>query len=134
VLPAPPLVAHWAPHIGWGTPLTVLCVLVGLRIQNAAAVLPWRRLLLAGWLLNIAWMCSLTWWTVCNGVGWTCSWIRTSTCTTCRGSLTQAAFSPPLLTSSRSDPESTALWCGRLTLPRIRHLRRYCFGHWPELD
>ena len=26
----------------------------------AAAVLPWRRLLLAGWLLNLAWMCSLT--------------------------------------------------------------------------
>ena len=59
VLPAPPLVAHWAPHFGWGTPLTVLCVLVGLRIQ-AAAVLRWRRLLLAGWLLNLAWMCSLT--------------------------------------------------------------------------
>ncbi len=60
VLPAPPLLAHWAPHLGWGTPLTVLCVLVGLRIQQAAAVLPWRRLLLAGWLLNLAWMCSLT--------------------------------------------------------------------------
>ena len=60
VLPAPPLLAHWAPHFGWGTPLTVLCVLVGLRIQQTAAVLPWRRLLLAGWLLNLAWMCSLT--------------------------------------------------------------------------
>ena len=60
VLPAPPLLAHWAPHFGRGTPLTVLCVLVGLRIQQTAAVLPWRRLLLAGWLLNLAWMCSLT--------------------------------------------------------------------------
>ena len=60
VLPAPPLLAHWAPHFGWGTPLTVLCVLLGLRIQQAAAVLRWRRLLLAGWLLNLAWMCSLT--------------------------------------------------------------------------
>jgi hypothetical protein len=60
VLPAPPLLAHWAPHLGWGTPLTVLCVLVGLRLQQAATVLPWRRLLLAGWLLNLAWMCSLT--------------------------------------------------------------------------
>lgn len=60
VLPAPPLLAHWTPHFGWGTPLTVLCVLVGLRIQQAAAILGWRRLLLAGWLLNLAWMCSLT--------------------------------------------------------------------------
>ena len=60
VLPSPPLVAFWAPHVGWGTPLAVLCVLLGLRIQGAAAVLPWGRLLLAGWLLNLAWMCSLT--------------------------------------------------------------------------
>jgi methylthioxylose transferase len=59
VLPAPPLLAHWAPHLGWGTPLTVLCVLVGLRLQQAAAALRWRRLLLTGWLLNLAWMCSL---------------------------------------------------------------------------
>ena len=60
VLPAPPLLAHWAPHLGWGTPLTVLCALVGLRLQQTAAALTWRRLLLAGWLLNLAWMCSLT--------------------------------------------------------------------------
>jgi hypothetical protein len=60
VLPAPPLLAHWAPHLGWGTPLTMLCVLVGLRLQQVAAALSWRRLLLAGWLLNLAWMCSLT--------------------------------------------------------------------------
>ncbi len=60
VLPAPPLLAHWAPHLGWGTPLSVLCVLVGLRIQQEAVALSWRRLLLAGWMLNLAWMCSLT--------------------------------------------------------------------------
>jgi methylthioxylose transferase len=60
VLPAPPLLAHWAPHLGWGTPLTVLCALVGLRLQQIAAALMWRRLLLAGWLLNLAWMCALT--------------------------------------------------------------------------
>jgi methylthioxylose transferase len=35
-------------------------VLAGLRLQGAAAALPWTRLLLAGWLLNLAWMCSLT--------------------------------------------------------------------------
>jgi methylthioxylose transferase len=60
VLPSPPLLAFWAPHVGWGTPLAVLCVLVGLRLQAAAAILPWAWLLLAGWLLSLAWMCSLT--------------------------------------------------------------------------
>jgi methylthioxylose transferase len=60
VLPSPPLLAYWNPHVGWGTPLAVTCVLGGLRLQRAATVLPWRRLLLVGWLLNLAWMCSLT--------------------------------------------------------------------------
>ena len=60
VLPSPPLLAHWDPHLGWGTPLAVICVLVGLGLQRVVAVLPWRRLLLAGWLLSLAWMCSLT--------------------------------------------------------------------------
>jgi multisubunit Na+/H+ antiporter MnhF subunit len=60
VLPWPPLLAFWHPHFGWGTPLAVLCVLLGLRVQRMAAGWPWRRLLLTGWLLNLAWMCSLT--------------------------------------------------------------------------
>ena len=60
VLPSPPLLAYWDPHVGWGTPLAVGCVLAGLRLQRAAIQLPWRRLLLTGWLLNLAWMCSLT--------------------------------------------------------------------------
>ncbi len=60
VLPRPPLVAFWHPHVGWGTPLAILSVLLGLRLQQVAAVLPWGRLLVAGWLLNLAWMCSLT--------------------------------------------------------------------------
>ena len=59
VLPRPPLLAFWHPHLGWGTPLSVLCVLVGLRLQRFAAKLAWRRLLLADWLLNLAWLCSL---------------------------------------------------------------------------
>jgi methylthioxylose transferase len=59
VLPAPPVLAHWHPHVGWGTPLAVVCVLVGLHLQRRAAVLSWRRVLLAGWLLNVAWLCSL---------------------------------------------------------------------------
>lgn len=60
VLPAPPLLAYWHPHIGAGTPLVLLCVVVGLRLQQRAARLPWARLLLTGWLLALAWMCSLT--------------------------------------------------------------------------
>jgi hypothetical protein len=60
VLPWPPLLARWHPHLGWGTPLAIGCVLVGLRLQRQAANVPWRRLLIAGWLLNLSWMCSLT--------------------------------------------------------------------------
>ncbi|MBA3529580.1 MAG: hypothetical protein H0T91_09785 [Propionibacteriaceae bacterium] len=59
VLPTPPLLAFWDPHLGWGTPLAVCCLLAGLRLQRISAVLPWRRLLVTGWLLNLAWMCSL---------------------------------------------------------------------------
>jgi methylthioxylose transferase len=60
VLPRPPLLAFWHPQVGWGTPLAILSLLLGLRLQQVVAVLSWRRLLLAGWLLNLAWMCSLT--------------------------------------------------------------------------
>lgn len=60
VLPSPPLLARWHPHVGWGTPLCIVCVVLGLRLQRVAAALPLRRVLLAGWLLNLAWMCSLT--------------------------------------------------------------------------
>jgi hypothetical protein len=30
VLPSPPLIAQWHPHLGWGTPLAILAVVVGL--------------------------------------------------------------------------------------------------------
>ena len=60
VLPSPPLLAYWDPHLGWGTPLALLCVLAGLRLQRVTSRLAWRRLLLAGWLLSLAWMISLT--------------------------------------------------------------------------
>ncbi len=59
VLPSPPLLAHWDPHLGWGTPLALGSVWVGLQLQRAVGVLSWRRLLAAGWLLSLAWMCSL---------------------------------------------------------------------------
>ncbi len=60
MLPSPPLLAYWDPHIGWGTPLAVSCLLAGLQLQRRANLLAWPRLLLTGWLLNLAWMCSLT--------------------------------------------------------------------------
>jgi methylthioxylose transferase len=60
LLPRPPLLAYWHPHVGSGTPLAILSLLSGLRLQQRVAELPWRRLLLAGWLLSLAWMCSLT--------------------------------------------------------------------------
>ncbi|WP_375430788.1 hypothetical protein [uncultured Friedmanniella sp.] len=59
LLPTPPLLAFWHPHAGAGTPLTLLCVVVGLRLQQVAARLSWRRLLLCGWLLAVSWLCSL---------------------------------------------------------------------------
>lgn len=59
VLPYPPLLAFWHPHAGAGTPLTLLCIAVGLLLQRHATVLRWGRLLLAGWLLALAWMVSL---------------------------------------------------------------------------
>jgi hypothetical protein len=60
VLPRPPLIAHWRPHVGWGSPLAIVCVVAGLRLQRVAATVPRHRLLVAGWLLNLAWMSSLT--------------------------------------------------------------------------
>ncbi len=60
VLPGPPLLAAWDPHVGWGSPLAVLCVVAGLRVQQRATGMGWRRLLVTGWLLALAWMCSLT--------------------------------------------------------------------------
>jgi hypothetical protein len=35
-------------------------VLVGVRLQRVTSTLTWRRLLLSGWLLSLAWMISLT--------------------------------------------------------------------------
>jgi len=55
----PPLLGSWAPHVGWGTPLALACLVAGLRLQQVASGLAWRRLLLTGWLLNLAWLSSL---------------------------------------------------------------------------
>ncbi|HEY0238629.1 MAG TPA: hypothetical protein VGC37_08290 [Friedmanniella sp.] len=70
VLPYPPLLSFWHPHAGVGTPLTVLCLLLGLLLQRRAPRLRWGHLLLAGWLLALAWMVSLV---MIDGLakGWT---------------------------------------------------------------
>lgn len=70
VLPAPPLIAHWSPHLGWGTPLVMGCVLAAIVLQRAADILPWRRLIMIGWSIGLAWLCSLT---LIDGItiGWT---------------------------------------------------------------
>ena len=70
VLPYPPLLAFWHPHTGVGTPLTVLCLLLGLLLQRRAPRLRWGHLLLGGWLLALAWMVSLV---MIDGLakGWT---------------------------------------------------------------
>ncbi|MBA8793957.1 heme exporter protein D [Friedmanniella endophytica] len=60
VLPTPPLLAFWSPHVGWGTPLALLALLLGLQLQRRAAEIRWGRLLLLGWLLNLGWLVSLT--------------------------------------------------------------------------
>ena len=70
VLPYPPLLAFWHPHTGVGTPLTVGCLLLGLLLQRRAPRLRWGHLLLAGWVLSLAWMVSLV---MIDGLakGWT---------------------------------------------------------------
>ena len=60
VLPYPPLVAFWEPHVGWGTPLAVIVVLIGLALQQRAPGMSFRRLVVSGWLLMLGWLCSLT--------------------------------------------------------------------------
>jgi hypothetical protein len=120
VLPRPPLLAFWYPHVGWGTPLAVLCVLLGLRLQQLVKDLPWRRLLLSGWLLNLSWMCSLT---LVDGLqrGWiTYSSIQTSTCTICTESLTRSPSCRALRSSSPLDPASAVILFGLLMSPVIR--------------
>ncbi|MCC8251245.1 hypothetical protein LNK82_44060 [Saccharothrix sp. NEAU-S10] len=58
--PAPPLFAHWLPHVGIGTPLAVLVALaVVVWGPTPASRLPWRRALGAGYATAVAWTFSL---------------------------------------------------------------------------
>ncbi|AJT63626.3 hypothetical protein T261_1941 [Streptomyces lydicus] len=56
----PPLYASWSPHLGPGTPAALaVAVLVIAYGPPLAARLPWRVLVLAGWLGSMAWTWSL---------------------------------------------------------------------------
>ncbi|MFF8790724.1 hypothetical protein [Streptomyces sp. NPDC015125] len=52
----PPLYASWSPHLGPGTPAALaLAVVVIVHGPSLAARLPWRRLVLSGWAVALAW-------------------------------------------------------------------------------
>src|SRR6266545_3142982 len=57
---AAPLFATWLPHVGPGTPLAVAIAALGVyRGPDWAARLPWRRLMIGGYLTALAWTLSL---------------------------------------------------------------------------
>jgi hypothetical protein len=56
----PPLLASWGPHLGPGTPATVLLAIATVAYgPTLAARLPWRTLLPLTWATATAWICSL---------------------------------------------------------------------------
>jgi len=60
LLPFPPLLARWLPHVGPGTPVALgTAGAVVAWGPSLAATLPWRRLLAASWAAASAWTLSL---------------------------------------------------------------------------
>jgi hypothetical protein len=60
LLPFPPLLAEWLPHVGPGTPLAVVvAVLVVVQGPGLADRLAWRQLLAVGYAAAVAWTVAL---------------------------------------------------------------------------
>jgi hypothetical protein len=60
ILPFPPLLADWDPHLGPGTPAAVLvAALVVTYGPRAATRMPWRPLLWSAWAASLAWTLAL---------------------------------------------------------------------------
>lgn len=60
LLPWPPIIGFWHPHLGPGTPLVVVVAAAVWWLAGRAQRWPWRRLLLTGWVLGLAWIIGLT--------------------------------------------------------------------------
>jgi methylthioxylose transferase len=60
LLPFPPLLARWLPHVGPGTPLAAVTAVATVAYgPSLTTVLPWRRLLLAAWGTAVVWTLAL---------------------------------------------------------------------------
>jgi hypothetical protein len=60
ILPFPPLLASWDPHVGPGTPAAVLiAVLVAVHGPCTGARMSWRPLLWLAWAMSLGWTLSL---------------------------------------------------------------------------
>jgi methylthioxylose transferase len=60
ILPFPPLLASWDPHVGAGSPAAVLiAILVAVHGPRTAARMSWRPLVWVAWAVSLGWTLSL---------------------------------------------------------------------------